>query len=253
MCVRLTQSRAGNCHDVSLNRLAELFRRIHLVDVDLSAIGNASAASGCADEIIELHGPLDIAEPLMAMTTRDFDSADQSRLTNSLQLLSSPNGVAEVPEADVVVSLCLFSQMILSLSALLPQTDAGFATALKALRVGHMRRMMSMLRPGGVAVYVTDIVSSETAPELRTVSDSELPELIQKLVSDSNFFSGTSPSPLLTELNLLSRLPGGPETVDTIDPWKWQVGERTYAVYAMRIQKKVPLGEEAPAADEDTD
>ena len=40
---------AGNCHDVSLNRLAELFRRIHLVDVDLSAIGNASAASCTTD------------------------------------------------------------------------------------------------------------------------------------------------------------------------------------------------------------
>lgn len=242
---------AGNCLDVDLIRLARLFQHIHLVDLDVAALSDAVADANSTDNRLQIHAPQDIAEPLLAMMPDDLSTDDTTRLANSLKLLSSENGVADVPESDIVVSLCLFSHLVVTLSVLLTDDNPAYANALKAIRLGHIRRMLSMLRPGGVAIFITEIVSSETAPKLIDVSDSELPELIRELVNDNNFFSGTNPSPLLAELNLLSRLPGGPETVDTIDPWKWQMGDRTYAVYAMRIQKKIPLKEEAaPAADD---
>ena len=105
-----------------------------------------------------------------------------------------------------------------------------------------------MLRPGGVAILISDVVSSVTAPELVDTDDSELPELVRKLVGTQNFFSGTNPATVLAELNLLTKTAGGPESVHTVDPWKWQPGERTFAVYGMRIQKTRPDSDE-PAAE----
>ena len=57
---------------------------------------------------------------------------------------------------------------------------------------------------------------------------------------------------VLNDLNVLSRLPSGPETVHTIDPWLWDVGQRRYAVYALRIQKRIPLPVEEMPAEADT-
>jgi hypothetical protein len=82
--------------------------------------------------------------------------------------------------------------------------------------------MLNMLRPCGVAIFITDIVSSDSAPQLTSVEPADL--------------------------NVLSRLPDGPDTVHTLDPWLWHVGNRVYAVYGMRIQRKLPEVELPPDA-----
>jgi hypothetical protein len=108
--------------------------------------------------------------------------------------------------------------------------------------------MLNMLRPGGVAIFITDIVSSDSAPQLTSVEPADLSDLVKKLVEEQNFFSGTNPANVLADLNVLSRLPDGPDTVHTLDPWLWHVGNRVYAVYGMRIQRKLPEVELPPDA-----
>ena len=242
----------GNCLDVDVVRLAELFETIHFVDVDAEAVQNSVNESGLSGDVGRIHAPEDIAEPLLSLTGRDLSSDAESseRLLEVLQALSSENAVADVPEADVVVSLCVLSQVLESLQRIIHQNHAMFESVVKAIRVGHLRRMLSMLRRGGVGILVSDVVSSETAPDLTITDDAELPVLVKKLVNEGNFFSGTNPSTMINDLNLLSRLPNGPETVHTIDPWRWTLNDRTYAVYAMRIQKKLP---EDPDDDADAE
>lgn len=243
-CSSIVLLGAGNCLDVDLPALAQQFQHIHLVDVDKTAVYDAVADSGIPGERVQIHAPVDVAEPLLSLTSRDFDAAaNQEAVINVLQQLSSENGMAEVPESDIVVSLCLFSQLLDTLQHIIDGSHSMFEHAVKAIRVGHLRRMLSMLRPGGVAVFVTDVVSSATAPELKNSTDSDLPDLVRKLVNEKNFFSGTNPALVLADLNVLSRLPMGPDTLHTIDPWPWHIGERTYAVYAMRAQKKLPVAE----------
>ncbi|MEQ9408482.1 MAG: hypothetical protein RIK87_12180 [Fuerstiella sp.] len=244
---------AGNCLDVDLPALSSLFDRIHLVDVDRAAVSDAVAAVELSSDRIQIHAPVDIAEPLLSLTSRDFEPAENNRdhCIQVLQLLASENGVAEVPEADVVVSLCVYSQILDALQRLIPVGHPTFGHAVKSVRMGHLRRMLSMLRPGGVAVFVTDVVSSDTVPDLRTATSDSLPALVRRCVNDQNFFTGTNPAMILADLNMLSRLPSGPDTVHTIDPWLWRMGQRTYAVYAMRIQKKPPVIEESPAVSPD--
>ena len=75
--------------------------------------------------------------------------------------------------------------------------------------------------------------------------------MLKKLLDSQNFFSGTNPATVLTDLNVLARLPDGPEAVHTIDPWPWHLGNRTYAVYGLRFQKKLPLEEsDVPTPEE---
>ena len=250
-CSSIVLLGAGNCLDVDLASVADLFQTIHLVDLDETAVQSAVNAHPRQADQFQVHAPADIAEPLLSLTTRDFRPEEDNRehCIRVLQALSSENGIADVPEADVVVSLCVLSQIVGSLSGLIGEDHPTFVNALKAVRIGHLRRMLSLLRPGGVAIFVSDIVSSDTAEQLKTATTEQMPEIVRTLVAEKNFFSGTNPAVLLSELNVLSRLATGPDTVHTIDPWTWDIGQRTYAVYAFRIQKKIQEAV-APAADD---
>lgn len=236
---------SGNCLDVDLPKLTDLFDAIHMVDIDDTASREAVAAAGLDEARVTFHVPEDIAEPLMSLSSHDFEPEESNRehCIKVLQALSSENGVADVPEADVVLSLCVYTQLVDALSRIVHREHPAFQNALKALRIGHLRRMINMLRTGGVAIFVTDVVSSVSAPELESATADSLPEMIKDLVARQNFFTGTSPATVLNDLNVLSRLPTGPETVHTIDPWLWDLGDRKYAVYALRIQKRIPLPE----------
>ena len=237
---------AGNCLDVDLNQLQRRFNTVHLVDVDGDSIAMAASASANPEQC-ELHAPFDIASPLMSLSRQDFEITNSEAMAAALQALSAEDLANPIVDADVVVSLCLLSQLVETLSGIIGENHAAFSNALKAVRVGHLRRMLNMLRPGGVAILISDVVSSVTAPELVDTDDSELPELVRKLVGTQNFFSGTNPATVLAELNLLTKTADGPESVHTVDPWKWQPGERTFAVYGMRIQKTRPDSDESAA------
>lgn len=243
---------AGNCHDVDLKQIADLFETVHLVDLDKPAALLAVEAAGLTSDQVKIHAPEDIAEPLLSLTSRDFrpEEDNKEHCIKVLQALSSENGIADIPEADVVISLCVFTQIIDALAHIIESGHPAFANTVKALRIGHLRRMVSMLRTGGVGVFVSDIVSSDTAPELNDATDENLADMIRELVNKKNFFSGTNPAMFLNDLNILSRLPSGPDTVHTIDPWLWDMDVRKYAVYALRIQKRIPLPVEEMPAEE---
>ncbi|MEZ6122723.1 MAG: hypothetical protein R3C49_06040 [Planctomycetaceae bacterium] len=240
-CAAIALLGAGNCLDVDLNELAKRFDRIHLVDVDQTAVQAAVNSSRVAEQL-RVHAPVDVAAPLMSLTSRDFrpDEDNRERCAELLQKLSGDCFTSELPAVDIVASLCVFSQIIHTAGRLLNTDHPAFPNLLKALRIGHLRRILKLLKPGGIAILVCDVVSSETAPQLNSTAPNDLAELIRQLVGDGNFFSGTNPAMMLADLNLLTRLPHGPETVHTIDPWLWNLGNRTYAVYALRIQKTRP-------------
>ena len=91
--------------------------------------------------------------------------------------------VLDIPEADVVVSLCLFTQLIDTLRCLVPEGHASYESTVKAVRIGHMRRMLSMLRLGGVAIFLTDMASSDTSDLLESATDETIGDVVRQLVS----------------------------------------------------------------------
>ncbi|MEZ6060580.1 MAG: hypothetical protein R3C19_09480 [Planctomycetaceae bacterium] len=243
-CERIALLGAGNCLDVDLPRLAELFRGVHLIDIDAAAISDAARReSGDCASVIQ-HAPVDIAAPLMSLTAEDFRTTGGSteEVAGLLQRLSSDEIRAGIPprSCDAAASLCVLTQLIGSLTEIIGEQHPLFAAAVKAIRVGHLRRMLNLLRPGGIAILVTDIVSSDTAPQLARTQDAQLGPLIRELVNDRNFFTGVNPAVVLSELNMLERLPHGADTAQVFDPWQWQMGPRVFAVYAIRFQAKRP-------------
>ncbi len=244
-CSSIVLLGAGHCVDVDLKRLSQLFSVIHLVDLDRNAVDDAVKASALPTDKLKVHAPIDVAEPLLSLTGMDFnqDEANFEHRVNVLQHLSRDNAVLDIPEADVVVSLCLFTQLIDTLRCLVPEGHASYESTVKAVRIGNLRRMLSMLRLGGVAIFLTDMASSDTSDLLESATDETIGDVVRQLVSEENYCQATNPSLLLADLNVLSRLPNGPESIHTTDPWLWRLGDRILAVYGSRIQKKLPVVE----------
>ncbi len=233
---------AGNCLDVDLPRLVELFSTVHLVDVDGESLARAVRRTPQPSDSVLLHAPVDIAAPLLSLTSNDLQpvAENSEHVAASLQALSAADADLGIRPRScaAVVSLCLLTQLVGSLTEMISETHPLYASAVRAIRIGHLRRMLQLLRPGGIAVLVTDIVSSETVPELPDTPEAELGPLIRRLVNERNFFTGVNPAVVLSDLNMLERLPSGPEVAQVFDPWLWHMGPRVFAVYGVRCQTK---------------
>ena len=98
--------------------------------------------------------------------------------------------------------------------------------------------MLQMLQPGGTAVLVTEVVSSDSCQALLTIPEANLPHLIVQEVNKKNFFTGTNPTALLKFLQTDAIIAGQISKIDFSQPWLWQFFERTYAVYGVTLRKK---------------
>jgi len=125
------------------------------------------------------------------------------------------------------------SQIMESLAQLIPAEHPAFLDFLQALRRGHLRRMLQLLKPNGCGVFVTDLISSETAPELSATDNAQLPRFLAKCLQSSNFFSGLNPGLVLQDLKTEPGLAAFCRNVQIHPPWRWQMGPRWYAVYAV--------------------
>lgn len=231
---------AGNCDDLDLPALGRLFQKITLVDLDRDAILSACHEQLQTDgqrlpESLECVAPLDIAEPLTSLRSDEFSNAAFAAHCAELLSASKPSSVRP---AHVVVSCCMLSQLIDTLSRKVSPTSTHFLPLVQAVRQGHLQRMTDLLLPNGVGILATDFVSSDTLPALQTVSPSDLPALIRQCLESRNFFTGLHPAALLNVLHTASPLRESIESVRVSEPWRWNPGPRSYAVFAIRFTKR---------------
>jgi len=210
---RLCLLGAGNCNDVDLHRLLEDYREIHLVDCDSEALAAAlERQSLTGHSSLICHGAIDLLR-----------------------------GTPALESYEVVASLCLLSQLVESALEFAPDlaaSAAGELDRLQAVRRQHLEALVTLTAPGGMVLLITDVVSSETAPQLLPASEKLLPALVAQCIQQRNFFSGTNPAPIL---DLLQRDPWFAERIESpepIGPWKWDFGPRSYAVYAIRFRRR---------------
>ena len=232
---------AGNCLDLDLKNLAHQFHRIELLDIDRAALEFAVTSQAVNElrhdgaEVVRLIAPFDFAQPLAQLSVLDFSNPAQwLEVGERLQL---PLPAMPCAPCDVVVSACLLSQLISPLVNLTTEQHPNFAAFLQALRRGHFLRMLQLLKPGGRAIFISDLVSSETTPALLQVTDADLPRLLAHCLSTNNFFSGLNPGVVLSDLQTQTPLKELARDVQIQAPWRWQMGPRTYAVYAIVFTK----------------
>jgi hypothetical protein len=107
-----------------------------------------------------------------------------------------------------------------------------------AVRTGHIRLMVRLLRPGGHGVLVTDVVSSDTAPAMVNATDAELPRLLGEAIAKRNFFTGVNPASLVAAIHTDPWLATAVTELSLSGPWRWQVApSRAYLVVALTFRR----------------
>lgn len=212
---------AGNGNDLDLARLSDHFDRITLVDLDSEALDHCLASQG-----------KEISERITTVAGVDLSGILDSLgdgMVETIGRAGHPTGL-NLAKHDVVVSTCLLTQMIDSVANAIGPDDPRFVELVLALRDGHLQLLLDLTHSGGTALLITDLVSSSTLPQLAGVPEEQLESLLARAIADRNFFTGVNPGVLARQFGLLG---GG--TPEIHRPWRWMMGNRTYAVCAISI------------------
>jgi hypothetical protein len=220
---------AGNLNDLRLEELLDLYAEVHLVDLDVGAVRSALARRGLVDRPdCRVHGPVDLTGILDHLPAPGTPPAPQA--ANVLvETLASQGCVIPAAPFDVTVSAAALTQLLQSVvDSALPRADAVRVSL--ALRDKHVRDLVSLTRPNGKLVLVTDFVSTTTAPELAHTGAEHLEAAMAHLVVAKNFFTGTNPYRVLALLEEDPRV----TSARLVDPWLWAVTpDREHLAYAI--------------------
>jgi hypothetical protein len=229
----------GRANDVDLNRLLAVYSTITLVDFDAESVVIGIKRQGLEGDQrltvlrLDVLGAGDALESLSPEASPD-------RLESALAALATGSGrvVAEIGRRfDVVASLCLVSQLMLAVVEAVGEAHPGFLTLLQTVRLEHFRLLLALTNAGGVALLLTDVVSSNTVPQLsRTPREGLLP-LLAALVSSRNFFSGLNPFLLHLVWTSDGSLAPHVAAVEPLAPWVWFLGERSCLVCGFAVTR----------------
>ncbi len=96
--------------------------------------------------------------------------------------------------------------------------------------------MARLAAPGGEAVFVTDVVSSQILAALPALPAEALAGLLTRLGREGDHFRGVHPRQILATLRsdpCLGPLVAG---VAQLTPWRWRLHDQTYLVGAVRFR-----------------
>lgn len=232
---RLCWLGAGNLNDLDLAALTGTFEEFVLVDVDAGALERGIARQGLAgDPRVRIAAPVDITGVLIdGPAMRDPSTVDRC-----LDGLGRIPDFGERGRSTVVASVGVLTQLIDGVVRMAGESHPRFRELVSAVRAQHLRLLLDLLVPGGTAVLVTEVVSSDTCPALLTTRESDLPGLLRQEVAARNFFTGTNPAMLEQVLRSDQRLVARLAEVRFVNPWLWTFLTRTYLVYAVLLQTR---------------
>jgi hypothetical protein len=228
---------AGNCNDLALDQIAACFGEVHLVDIDRDALLRARDRQepATAGRLV-LHAPVDLGGAI------DRLAAFRRRPAAPAQLAALPEQAARPALAllpggfDVVVSVCIISQLVHGCERLLGSDHPQGQDLAGAVVVAHLRLATQLCRPGGRVLIVTDTVSSGTYPLEELWSHRTPRALLDELDATGNHLTGTSPRFLRRVINTDPLLSAAVGASHLYDPWLWQLGrDETYLVYALMM------------------
>ena len=231
---------AGNCNDVDLRQLTDRCQEVALVDLDASALQQAVERQQLVGHpAIRLQSGFDLTGIFDRLpsdgTANENDQAEQVAELTHLAESFEPHGLAD--GFDVVASVCLLSQLIDGVIRRFPDPQVSLPL-LQAVRRRHLRLLLEHCRPGGTAILFSEVVSSDTCPELATTADASLPGLLANLLAAQNFFTGLHPGIILQELQSHASLAPLVAAVKPVAPWNWPFLYRTYTVTAFIAQRR---------------
>lgn len=237
---RLCVLGAGNCFDLDLARVAQSFDEVHLVDIDPVALKKArERLDADVAPKVTLHAPVDV-------------SGANDKLEAWREMRVTPEALIAFPEVatsavlrklpapfDCVVSSCIMSQLLLTYRRVLGERHQLFQAGLVTLLVTHLRVLAALTKPGGQALFITDVTTDEIAPLGQLSLDIDAPLLLEQLARENLIFNYLDPALLQS---LAEQDPVLSQAVDFRAPekaWIWQnTKERAFLVYASRLLRR---------------
>lgn len=234
---RLCLLGAGNCNDVDLSALTERCTHIQIVDLDAEAMDRGITRQGLSEHpAVQLLSGVDLTGVFGQLGSF---APGSTGIDSPVQTAKSYSPTELTGGFDVTVSLCLLSQLVDAvLQSFKDPQAAGELT--RAVRQRHLQLLLEQCRPGGRTVLISEIVSSDTAPELPEIDDARLPAFLAGLLSAGNFFTGLHPGIIQQELQSEPSLMSLASDLQVAAPWKWSFLYRTYAVMAFNIGRRSP-------------
>jgi len=228
---RLCVLGAGQCNDLDLERLAESFAEIHLVDIDGPALSRAVARQPASVRArLHRHGGVDLSglsPRRLARWKRFVPDAAEIEAAAGAALDAILTKVGE--SFELVASTCVLTQMSFALREALGERHPALEAARFALMRTHLSTLVGLTSPGGVALFATDVVSSTTYPLEAPAPGRTTEDLLREVVASGTAYFAANPELVA---GLLAEV-GSPEL---LEPWLWTGPlARTYLVYALRL------------------
>lgn len=233
---RLAVLGAGNCNDLDLPKLRQVFTEVRLIDLDLESVESGvrrqerqQVNKGVSEAPCHIGPRLD----LLGKAIRKRPGSDAA--APDLQLEVMPESLRG--QFQVVGSVGLLSQLI-DTWVRGAREGQDVSQAVRDIRQGHLLQILELLRPGGTGWLMLDFVSSETAPGLIDCPERELSAYATSLLAQGNHFLGINPFVVAQDFVQNKRLRQFSERLRHAGLWCWDLGPRTYAVWALRFQRR---------------
>ena len=223
---RLCVLGAGNANDLDLPALLTAYREVHLVDLDAEALTRGAERQGVLDRpSLYLHGGVDLSAlldvigtwtPLTSIVPADLDALAAWPAGRVAGVLPGP--------FERVASTCLLSPLIGNAFHALGESHTAFPLVVRAIRIGHLRLLTQLVAPGGEAVLITDVASTDVVPDRagQTV--------------ERRFFHGVDPAVILATYRDDPYLASRVTKLERLNPWRWNLHRRGYLVWAVRYE-----------------
>jgi hypothetical protein len=232
---------AGNCNDVDLELLGQQFREIHLVDIDRAAVERARQwqAPGRASSVVT-HAPVDLSGCLEALPRYRNEVPDITELAQWPRNAASRAFGAVTMTFDTVASVCMLSQLMQACAVGLGVDHPCLQVIACATAVAHLRSLVRMVNPGGTAILITDVVSSETFSfEERLARGVDPLDVLAQIDKIDASLSGTGPTFTLEIMGGDAEIGPALETPRLVSPWAWRFNDEVlYLVYGLVAKKK---------------
>lgn len=223
---------AGPCNDIDLKALCAMFEQVTLVDINSETLkAGVSKQQALNFPNLELLGGVDLFGASQVLESY-HQAKDEASFDTILETVSQ-HEIPQVGTYDCVASTCLLSQLLFEASKTIDETHPRFVHVLRAIRLRHLKLMKSALNPGGHGLLITDIVSSDSLPELLE-EEIDLKETLRVAVDEKNFLHGLNPA-MITRAVADKAFAGELTSVSISEPWRWVAPAKTYGCFAIKF------------------
>ena len=231
---------AGHCHDLHLEGLLARFHEVHLVDLSTDAMVAGTREQGfLAHPRIILHGDIDLGGIESLLPNPGIDGQEQEpRPFDARAWLDriAQHSLSGLEVFDAVLSADVFPSLAMRLAGAVDGQDPGAPALMAALRRRHAEILMNLTKPGGQAILVTELTSSQFLPELTgRPATEQLNKLLQNPEILARLHPGCNPAAWDREIRESQWAGQLVRQYDISAPWLRQQGELVGLYLAYRI------------------